>query len=112
MKKDVQEAFDILVEKYNKKDIELNKTYWVSEWTWNPMTDGYTCCEEVIRYKQNIDGINVYTTGTSYRYYYAWDIYETKEDARKMSSFKDGFGYDWCPVEFVISKEKIEKILK
>lgn len=112
MRNDVKQEFERLIKTQNDKKIELNKTYWVSEWSWNPIADGYITQPEVIRYKETIDGINVYTTGTNYRYYYAWDLYESKEDCKKMSDFKDRFAYGWCETEHYIPHDKIKNILK
>ena len=109
---DVKQEFERLIKTQNDKKIELNKTYWVSEWSWNPIADGYTTQPETIRYKESIDGINVYTTGTSYRYYYAWDLYESEEECKKMSDFKDRFTYGWCETEYYIPHDKIKNILK
>lgn len=90
----------------------LNKEYWVSEWSWNPICDGYSPHKEVIRYKQNIDGINIYTTGKNHRYYYPWDICEEKKDCEKITEFKNSFAYNWCDVENYIPHDKIKNILK
>ncbi|WP_312286908.1 hypothetical protein [Terrisporobacter sp.] len=112
MKENVLSKFEELKTSHNDKIIELNKVYWVSEWSWNPICDGYAPCEETIRYVQNIDGINIYTTGTSYRYYYAWDICETKEECYKITDIKNDFAYDWCSVDHLIPEDRIINILK
>lgn len=94
--KDIFETVKDLKENHNNKNIELGKEYWVSGWSWNPICDGYIPCQEVIRFVENIDGYNIYTTGKNYRYYFAWDIYNIKEEAEDMCKFKGKYSYDWC----------------
>lgn len=79
-----------------KEDIELNKEYFVSEWSWQPISDGYGVYKQTIRAKAEVDGETTYITGTNYRKYQAWDIFETEEEAQKMSDLKNSFGYDWA----------------
>lgn len=93
---------------YNGKNIELNKKYFVSEWSWNPICDGYNVYPETIRYMQEIDGFKVYTTGKNYRHYFSWDIHETEDTAREIANLKNSYGYDWCDMENnLIDKNKI-----
>ncbi|MCH1964371.1 hypothetical protein MCG45_16195 [Clostridium perfringens] len=94
--KDIFETVKDLKKVHNNKKIELGKEYWVSEWSWSPICDGYIPHQEIIEFAEKIDGYNVYTTGTNYRYYFAWDIYNTKEEAEVMCKFKGKYGYDWC----------------
>lgn len=94
--KDIFEAVKELKKVHNNKKIELGKEYWVSEWSWSPIFDAYIPYQEKIRFVENIDGYNVYTTGKNYRYYFAWDIYNTKEEAEEMCKFKSKYSYDWC----------------
>lgn len=78
------------------KVVELNKTYWVSEWSWQPMCDGMFCYEETIRDALNYYNlVTAYCTTKNYRTYLPWDIYETKEECQLITNFKNSFGYDW-----------------
>lgn len=88
-----------LLDKYNDKEIELNKTYYVSEWSWNPMRDGYIVDQETIRYVEEIDGVKVYTTGLNHRHYYAWDLYDDFDKAVIMTKYKNSYGYDWSDID-------------
>lgn len=78
------------------KNIMLDRTYWVSEWSWEPICDGIHCYEETIR-----DAINYYNQVTAYcttknnRTYFPWDIYESKEECELITDFKNSFGYAW-----------------
>lgn len=80
--------------KQNKK-IELDKTYWVSEWSWYPIYDGIFSYEEHIRSSKSNDGVTAFYTNKNYRTYFYWDIYETKEECNEVCSLKNSFGYDW-----------------
>ena len=95
-KSTMDKIFNNLMVKYNYKEIELNKTYWVSEWSWTPIADGYFAYEQTIRSVENIDGVMVYRTEKNNRKYFAWDLYETEEEAKKMSEFKNSYGYTWA----------------
>lgn len=105
-----------LLETYKDKEIELNKTYYVSEWSWNPMCDGYIVSQETIQYVEEINGIEVYTTGTNYRHYYKWDLFEDYNDAKKMSDYKDSFTYDWAKIDNCIEYNQLsytpDKLIK
>lgn len=108
MKRNPMDEILKLKELHNDRYIELNKEYFVSEWSWTPIADGYSVFPETIRHVQEIDGYKVYTTGKNYRHYFAWDIHKTEEAARKMTNLKDSYGYDWCDVEnHLIDKSKI-----
>lgn len=91
------------IEKYHKmvdlltknKEIELNKKYWVSEWSWMPIYDGIYPCEEIIREHAVIDGIDCYFTNKNNRVYFKEDIFENKEDAEEMCKWQNSFSYDY-----------------
>ncbi|MMZ62939.1 hypothetical protein D1872_251680 [compost metagenome] len=80
--------------KQNKK-IELDKTYWVSEWSWTPISDGIYSYEEHIRSSKRNGSVTAFYTNKNYRTYFAWDIYETKKECDKVCELKNSFGYDW-----------------
>lgn len=112
--KDIYEEMLELKKTHNGKKIKLNKEYYVSEWSWTPIADGYSVFPEIIRYAQEIDGYMIYTTGTSCRYYFAWDIHELKEDARRITDIKNSYCYDWCTKieRNLIDESLITKVLK
>lgn len=93
--KGIDEQIEELKKKYNDREISLGDSYWVSEWSWSPIYDGYKEYEETIRNVENIDGYKVYTTGKNYRHYFAWDIHKTKEEAAEISNVKHRYAYDW-----------------
>ena len=95
MNKHIDEQVEELKEIHNDKEIKLGETYWVSEWSWSPVSDGYSEYEETIRNVEVIDGYKVYTTGKNYRHYFAWDIHQSKEDAAEISKIKSKYAYDW-----------------
>ncbi|MFC3803860.1 hypothetical protein [Cohnella sp. GCM10012308] len=77
------------------KEIELDRTYWVSEWSRTPLTDG------IFSYKQQISSSRVsgnvvafYSKGNN-RTYFPWDIYESKEECDEACALKNDFGYAW-----------------
>lgn len=108
MKRNPMNEIPKLKELHNNREIELNKEYFVSEWSWSPLCDGYNVYPEILRYVQEIDGYKVYTTGKNYRHYFAWDIHETEDAAREITNLKDSYGYDWCDIENkLIDKSKI-----
>lgn len=86
-------------------DVELNKKYWVSEWSYNPTCDGIYEYEEIIRRKDD----RFYYAYSNFRKYFIWDIWEDKEEAEYVSDFKNRFGYDWDMGEGIIKiiKSKI-----
>jgi len=88
-------VLEILSEMFSDSEIEINKSYYVSEWSWVPISDGNFPYQQKINYKTNINGIDIFATGTSCRTYFAWDLFDTEEDCRKMCKFKNSFGYDW-----------------
>jgi hypothetical protein len=93
---------EMLIVVQNEKQIDLNKKYWVTEWSWNPMCDGRIVCEETIREHAIINGIDCYFTNMNNRIYFKEDIYATKEEAIKVLSWQNNFGYDY---NAIISRE-------
>ncbi|GAB6989516.1 hypothetical protein [Paenibacillus pini] len=94
--KDEGAALDVL-ETLSKlsKTVELDKTYWVSEWSWTPISDGIYSYEEHLRNSKVNNNITAYYTDKNYRTYFPWDIYETKEECDLACKLKNSFGYDW-----------------
>lgn len=80
---------------YKDKNIELNKTYWVTEWSWSPMCDGRYAYEETIREHAVINNIDCYFTNKNNRVYFKEDIYNNKEDALKALKWQNSFAYDY-----------------
>lgn len=105
-KESALKAIETLVSIFQNQDIEINKKYWVSEWSWQTIYDGNFPCEEKLRHKMNIAGLGIYATGTSCRTYFAWDLFDTEKECKEMCSFKDSFGYDW---EIAISDFRKQK---
>jgi hypothetical protein len=105
------EVFKMLYEQHKDKEIEFGKTYWVSEWSWQPVCDGYYPCEETIRYAyKDKDGSKVYISGGNYRVYMPYDICETEEEARKICKIKGNYGYDACKYEHHMTEEIENKV--
>ena len=87
---------------HKDKEIELNKTYWVTEWSWSPMCDGRFVYEETIRSHKVINGIDCYFTDSNYRTYFKEDIYESREEAEEVVRWQNKFAYDY---ETIISRQ-------
>lgn len=92
------------------KNIELNKTYWASEWSWQPMCDGIYSYEQEIRQHLVVEGIDVYFTNTNYRFYLKEDLYDSKDMCDKMCSWKNEFSYNY--VVFIDRKKIIEDLIE
>lgn len=87
---------------YNDKPIELGREYYVAEWSWTPVHDGFTVRTEKIRFKDvrendrrhEMNGLNIYLTGKNYRLYYAYQIHDSEKNAIEAMNFINSFGYD------------------
>lgn len=111
---DIYRTLKILKRLYNTKVIELDREYFVSEWSWNPIDDGIYTYKQVIRHSEQIDGYKIYTTGSNYRHYFAWDIHDTKSECDLICELKNQFGYDW-DIKIhngIIDRSKINILLK
>jgi len=109
-KKSAKIAFYYLLKKTSKKNILLNKNYFVSQWSYTTIYDGIFSYEETIdRYKtfrvqinddlkKDLKKIKIYYTNTNYRCYLPFDIYDNKQDCILISSFKNSFGYNFDSV--------------
>lgn len=84
------------------KEIELNKTYYVTEWSKNSLIDGRFVNEETIREHAIINGIDCYFTNSNNRVYFKENIYTNKEEAQEVCNWQNSFGYDY---EMVVSRE-------
>ena len=96
MREIVREKADKLKNKYNSKKIKLNKEYWLSEWSYDPLYEGYDVYKGVITKVEEINGYKVYSTDKNSRIYFAWDIHISKYEAEKISDLKNIYLYDWC----------------
>lgn len=88
-------AIEKLIEYTKNKVIKLDKEYFVSEWSWTPIADGIYVYKEVIKDCKSFGDIKAYCTGTNYRTYLPWDIYESEDDCTLITKFKNSFGYTW-----------------
>lgn len=84
-----------LVELTKNKIVEVNRKYFVSEWSWTPIADGIYVYEETISDCRDFGEVKAYCTGNNCRTYLPWDIYEAKEDCELITDFKNSFGYTW-----------------
>ncbi|MFI2856907.1 hypothetical protein ACH6EH_07175 [Paenibacillus sp. JSM ZJ436] len=92
-----EEAALSVLEELSKqtKEVELDKSYWVSQWSWTPISDGIYSYEEHIRSSKNNNNVTALYTDKNYRTYFPWDVYESKEECDKVCELKNSFGYDW-----------------
>lgn len=85
---------------------ELNKDYFVAEWSWIPMVDGVFSHVERLKYAQEFIVPDekykwmtrkyiVYQTGTNNRWYFHWEVFDTKEDSETGCAFQDMWVYDY-----------------
>lgn len=88
-------AIEKLIEYTKDETIDLDRKYFVSEWSWTPIADGIYVYEEVIKDCKTYENIKVYCTGTNYRTYLPWDIYDSEDDCTLITNFKNSFGYAW-----------------
>lgn len=83
---------------------------WCSEWSWEPICDGVMSYHHnSYPYIQIKNGIVFYATGTNYRVYAIWDLFETEEECNKMCDQKNNCSYDW---DILWSKKLTEYGLK
>lgn len=111
MTEDKRKAFDFMVRLSKSKHPlrELDKTYWVVEWSWQSICDGIFPYEETLRFVQpfviefEYDSCNgkwvyccpVYQTRKNNRYYFPWEICDSMEDAANISNIVNQFGYGY-----------------
>lgn len=111
MTEDKKNAFDFMLRlaKSNYSLRELNKTYWVAEWSWQPICDGIYTYEETLRFvqpfilKMEYEGCHgtwtyccpVYQTMKNNRYYFPWEVCDSKEDAANVCNIVNQFGYGY-----------------
>lgn len=93
-KEQYKEEFLKMLYEHNNKEIELGKRYYVSQWSMHPISDGYIPYETYIRQVVDVDGINCYFSMTNHRYYQAYQIHETQEEAQHVADFMNKIGYD------------------
>lgn len=93
-KEQYKEEFLKMLYEHNNKEIELGKRYYVSQWSMHPISNGYVPYETCIRQVVNVDGIKCYFSMISNRYYQAYQIHETQEEAQHVADFMNRFGYD------------------
>ena len=98
-KPSIREVLDSLRAEHGAKEIEIGKQYYVSTWTFNPLTDGYVVYQTVIKYIANVYGETYYFTGKDYRAYLPWDIHETREECVKINRLKNSYAYEWIKLE-------------
>lgn len=87
---------------HNEKPIELDKEYYVAEWSWTPVYDGFIIRTEKIRFKDvrendrihEMNGLNIYLTGQNHRIYYAYQVHDNEKNAIEAMNFINSFGYD------------------
>ena len=96
IKTEIRNEIYELNKQYNDKKIKLFKEYWISEWSYDPLYEGYDVYKGVITKVEEINGYKVYSTDKNCRYYFAWDIHTSKFEAEKISDLKNIYLYDWC----------------
>lgn len=78
-----------------RKEIELEQIYWVSEWSWTPLTDGIFSYKQQISSSRISGNVIAFYSKTNSRTYFPWDIYDSKEECDKACELKNSFGYAW-----------------
>lgn len=71
----------------NINPLALDKEYYVVDWSWTPISDGYNVHKIKIRYRENINGYNHYYTLSNFRVYYPYQIYETEKEAQEQAKY-------------------------
>lgn len=105
-----EEYKTLLLEKLNngnKYHIQLDKEYYVAEWSRHPACNGNFVYKEKLRCKTNENGMNVYYTLGNSRSYLPYQICETKEEAEEVADFMNKFGYTHEDIrnEFLIEND-------
>ena len=93
-KEQYKEEFLKMLYEHNNKEIELGKHYYVYHWSMYPFSHGSAPYKTCIRQVVNVDGINCYFSMTNNRYYQAYQIHETQEEAQYVADFMNRFGYE------------------
>lgn len=62
IKTEIENEIYKLNKKYNDKKIKLHKEYWISEWSYDPLYEGYDVYKGVITKVKEINGYKVYYT--------------------------------------------------
>lgn len=96
---EMKDEINKLKRKHNDKEIKLNKEYWVSEWSYDPLYEGYDVYKATITKVEDVNGYKVYSTNKNKRYYFAWDIHNSRFEADKISDLKNSYLYDYCEYE-------------
>ena len=105
MKERYAERFREILLLSNKRHIELNNTYCVAQWSRTPMSDGNFVYEQNITDAVCINGVYQYHSSSNYRVYYAYQIYETEEEAKDVACFMNELGYESENIRRDILKE-------
>lgn len=74
---------------------QLNKKYWIAQWSWQPICDGIYPSETTITNFYTLDdGTFVYFSKYNNRKYFGFQLCETEEEAEKVSDLLNSFSYD------------------
>ena len=95
IKNEIQNEINKLKAKYGNKKIKLNKEYWISGWSYDPLYEGYDVYKGIIVRAEKINGYDVYYTDRDCRYYFSWDIHTSRFNAEDISDLKNIYLYDW-----------------
>lgn len=87
-KEQYKEEFLKMLYEHNNKEIELGKRYYVSQWSTHSPREIW------IRQVVDVNGINCYFSLINNRYYQAYQVHETQEEAQHVADFMNRFGYD------------------
>ena len=116
MSEEKKNAFDFMVSlaKSNYSLRELNKSYWVAEWSWRPICDGIYPYEELLRFSQQFElkifrydscwiyKCPVYQTMKNNRFYFPWEVCDSKEDAANICNIANQFGYGYDSARYEV----------
>lgn len=96
-KRKAQRLWDELYAAYKDQPLLSDTSdLWCSEWSWSGLCDGILSSHhEKYPYIQIKDGIVFYATGTNYRVYAIWDLFDNEEDCDSLCSRKNSCGYEW-----------------
>lgn len=96
-KRRAQRLWDELYTKWkDQPPLTDTSNLWCSEWSYAGICDGiFSYQHEKYPYIQIKDGIVFYATGTNYRVYAIWDLFDNEEDCDNLCKRKNSCGYEW-----------------